>query len=323
MALNEDRGRAVTTYKTFTLNYARASEVNVHLAAVRISPNARASVDERNNALIITDTPEGIAAAERLIAELDKKPLQVMVETKIVEVILSDSLDLGIDWAYAGTNTDPNYTQTVGRRSGTGATAAPTGPLLNGTGVALPANRREAAINFGFINNTDIFNATLNALAQKGKSKILSSPKVVTMNNQQARIQVGSRIPFSVTTVAGSGTATQSFQFVDVGVILTVTPTISANNQVRVRLRPEVAFPGALSPAGPEINTRNAETEVLIMDGQTLVIGGLIDEQMRETANKVPLLGDIPVLGVFFRNNSEDKRRSELLVFVTPRIIPD
>jgi type IV pilus assembly protein PilQ len=335
-ALSADRSRSVTTYKTFTLNYAQASEVQQHLGSVRISPNAMVTVDQRTNSLIVTDTPEGLAAAERLISELDKKPQQVMIEARMVEVSLNDSLDLGIQWEYANKKTRGTKTEIVGQRDveigGTNVAAGEAGFVQGagvesalsagsrGTGVSLPGPT-QAAITFGFINNTDLLTATLGALATRGQTKVLSSPKVITINNRSAKIQSGSRIPFSITTVAATGVATQSFQFVDVGIILTVTPTINADNRIRLNVKPEVSFPGNVTAAGPEINTRNAETEVIIRDGETIVIGGLIDEQMRESANKVPLLGDIPVLGVFFRNTSDSKRRSELLVFVTPRIV--
>jgi len=123
--------------------------------------------------------------------------------------------------------------------------------------------------------------------------------------------------------ISASGVAQQSVTYVDVGIILTVTPTINADSRVRLNVRPEVSLPGSVTVAGaaPPIQTRNAETEVLIRDGETLVIGGLIDEQTRQSASKVPLLGDIPVLGVFFRTSHDEKVRRELLVFVTPRVI--
>jgi type IV pilus assembly protein PilQ len=347
--LSADRSRSVTTYKTFTLNYAKAADVAPHLALVRVSPNGRVTIDEQSNTLVVMDTTEGIAASERMIADLDRKPQQVMIEAKMVEIVLSDNLDLGITWEYSNIKQSAGGTRTIGVRerktsanadAGSigfvndaggeltnpspvgpqGSSISSLGPLERGTGVALPGPQ-QAAITFGFINNTDLLTATLNALAQKGQTKILSSPKVITVNNKEAKIQSGSRIPFSITTVAATGVATQSFQFVDVGIILTVTPTISADERIRLEVKPEVSFPGSVGPAGPEINTRNAETEVLIRDGETLVIGGLIDEQMRESAQKVPLLGDIPVLGAFFRSTSDSKRRSELLVFVTPTII--
>ncbi len=340
--LNSDRARAVVTYKTYTLNYAHASDIVTHLTAVRISPNSKVTVDERSNSIIVTDTPEGLAGAERLIAELDRKPQQVLIEAKIVEVILKDNLDLGIQWEHANEKTMRNGSQRF-----TGILAAETGdselegvgistydpqrdvsygaatPLGRGTGVALPGNRPEAAITFGFISNSDILTMTINALAEKGLTKILSAPKIITINNQQASIQAGSRLPFSSVTIASSGVATQTITFVDVGIMLTVTPVINADKRIRLKLKPEVSLPGEIGPAGPEIFTRNAETEVIIRDGETLVVGGLIDENMLESAEKVPLLGDIPVLGAFFRKTTDSKRRSELLVFVTPRIVLD
>ena len=123
--------------------------------------------------------------------------------------------------------------------------------------------------------------------------------------------------------VAPGGTTTQNITFVNVGIILDVTPVISANNTVRLHMKPEVSLPGITTSAGPQIDTRNAETEVMIRDGETLVVGGLIDEQTRQNITKVPLLGDIPVLGAFFRSSFDQKNRTELLIFVTPRIVRD
>jgi type II secretory pathway component GspD/PulD (secretin) len=188
--------------------------------------------------------------------------------------------------------------------------------------VTLPG-LQESAITFGLINNTDLLTVTLNALAEKGQTKILAEPRIVTLNNRQARIQVGSRLPFSTVTIAPGGVTTQAITFVDVGIILTVTPVINQEGRIRLTLKPEASFPGAPSSAGPPIQTRNAETEVLLRDGETLAVGGLIDETIVDNARKVPLLGDIPVLGVFFRSTSKNKRRSELIVFVTPRIVKE
>ncbi|HOW27206.1 MAG TPA: type IV pilus secretin PilQ [Elusimicrobiota bacterium] len=337
-SLTEDRSKAITAFKTFTLNYATAEEMRQHLDSIRVSPTGKVTTDSKTNTIIITDTPEGLVAAERLIADLDQKPQQVMIEAKMVEITLTDSMELGIQWEYAGLKNTANGTQTIGQRDvAVGTPQVPGGEAgfvqggnvvqaftanQRGTGVALPGPT-QAAITFGFINNTDLLTATLGALATKGKTKVLSSPKIITLNNQEAKIQVGSKIPFSITSVAATGVATQSFQFVESGIILVVKPTVSADNRIRVKLKPEVNIPGATSAAGTTINTRNAETEVLIRDGETLVIGGLIDEQIRESASKVPLLGDIPVLGIFFRNTSDNKSRTELLIFVTPRIIRD
>lgn len=350
--LNSDRARAVVTYKTFTLNYAKASEIQALLASVKISPNAKVDVDERNNALIITDTPEGIQAAERLIGELDVRPQQVLIEAKIVEVSLNNTMDLGVRWELsseslsydangrpkgsiwgmrereATASIEPGE---VGFASVQPVLGAPVNviesafnPVSRGTGVSLPNTQpASSAITFGFINNTDILTMTLNALATEGRTKLLSSPRIITLNNRQAKIQIGSKLPFSTITIAQSGVTTEAITFLDIGIILDVTPVINADNRVRLKVKPEVSLPGATTAAGPQINTRNAETEVIIRDGETLVIGGLIDEQTRQSVSKVPLLGDIPVLGIFFRNSFDQKNRTELLIFVTPRIVRD
>lgn len=346
-ALSADRGRAVTQYKTFVLNYAKAADVSQHIASLRISPNGKITVDERTNSLVVTDTAEGLSVAERLIGELDQKPQQVMIEARMVEVRLSDTLNIGVQWEYSNNTLDDGTLRILGVRkviTGTepdpgeigflGARVNAEGeledivtssarPQSRGTGVSLPGPQT-SAFTFGFINNTDLLTATLNALATKGLTKVLSNPKVVTVNNRLAKIQVGSRLPIRTTSVSPGGTVTENVTFLDVGIILTVTPTINADNRIRLNVKPEVSFPDA-APLGvtPTINTRNAETEVLIRDGETLVIGGLIDEQVTKTSSKVPLMGDIPILGVFFRSTSDSKRRSELVVFLTPRIVQD
>lgn len=342
-ALSTDRARSVTTYKTFTLNYGKASEVSTHLSAVKISPTGRFTVDERNNAIVVTDTPEGLAAAERLIADLDRRPQQVLIETKIVEINLDKSLELGIQWEYSShMNQTANGRQIIGIREVTDGTEAPkgsvgfggtnaagedivtsaAGPGRRGTGVNLPG-AQSSAITFGFINNSDLLTATLDALEKENQTKTLTNPKIVTTNNQAAKIQIGQKVPFLQTTVAGTGTATQTTVFADVGFIIDVTPTISVDNRIRLKVKPEASSVRGITTAGPTIDTTTAETEVLLTDGETIVIGGLVSESMIEEASKVPLLGDLPVLGVFFRNTLNQKVRKELLVFITARIVPD
>ena len=347
-SLSTDRARSVVNYKTFVLNYGKASEIMAHLGAVKISPNAKVTVDERNNALVVTDTPEGISAAERLISELDSKPPQVLIETKIVQIDVNKTLQLGVQWEFANGATSGSTFRTLGERTVTvGTTGVATGgpgflgtrvdptsgdieevvtqatkPGARGTGVSLPGPQ-QAGISFGFINNSDILTATLNALETDGQTKTLTNPKVITANNQAARIQIGSKIPFKTTTVTGTGIATESIVFVDVGFIINVTPTINVDNRIRLKVKPEVSEVADARVSPPTIDTTVAETEVMIKDGETLVIGGLVSEKMVESASKVPLLGDLPVLGVFFRSTSKDKKRKEILIFVTARVVPD
>jgi type IV pilus secretin PilQ/predicted competence protein len=342
-ALSTDRARSVTTYKTFTLNYGKASEVSTHLSAVKISPTGRFTVDERNNAIVVTDTPEGLAAAERLILDLDRKPQQVLIETKIIEINLDKALQLGIQWEYGRREMKTNGMQVVGQQFAQDGLEVPEGkvgfpatnaagddtvvfganPSERGTGVNLPGDVDSSAITFGFINNSDLLTATLNALEKENQTKTLTNPKIVTTNNQAAKIQIGQKVPFLQTTVSGSGTATQSTVFADVGFIIDVTPTISIDNRIRLKVKPEASSVRGITSAGPTIDTTTAETEVMLTDGETIVIGGLVSESMIEDAKKVPLLGDLPVLGVFFRSTLNQKIRKELLVFITARIVPD
>jgi type IV pilus assembly protein PilQ len=343
-ALNADRARSVVAYRTFILNYAKASDIQAHLTAVKISPNAKVSVMDSNNMLVVTDTPEGLAAAERLIAELDVKPHQVLIEAKLVEISDSDQLQLGVQWEYSNFNlVNPpsgDKQNMLGFRNYTEGTTVPEGELgfgqniagedfvvnskgpgARGTGVSLPGPK-EAGISFGFINNTDLLTATLNALTTQNKAKNLSDPKIVTINNKEAKIQSVQRIPYSTVTQNGTST-TQSITYIDAGVILTVTPTINADDRIRLRVKPEVSIPKSTAGIAPTVDTRNAETEVVIRDGETLVIGGLITDLVSKDVSKVPLLGDLPLIGTFFRSTTDKKNRLELLVFITPRIIRD
>jgi type IV pilus assembly protein PilQ len=353
-ALTVDRNRAVVTYRTFLLNYGKASEIATHLAAVRVNASGRVTVDDRNNALVVTDTPEGLAAAERLISELDRKPAQVLIETKLVQIDLDKSLDLGIQWEYGSNrplgNGNPNNRRLIGQRfidasdplgtnreitssagkigfsgvdsAGANSITYPADSANRGTGVSLPGPTA-AGISFGFINSSEMLTATLGALETERTAKTLTNPKIITTNNQPANIQIGSRVPFLQTTVSPGGTATQSTVFANVGFIIDVTPTINEDNQIRLKVKPESSSVTGITDSGPTIKTTSADTEVILKDGDTIVIGGLVSDSNIESVKKVPLLGDLPVLGVFFRSLSTSKVRQELLVFITARIVPN
>ncbi len=190
--------------------------------------------------------------------------------------------------------------------------------------MSLAGPTSAAAITFGFVENNEILAATISALVTKSKARILSSPKVVTINGEQATIEAVQDIPFRTSTVSGTGVVSNSFENVSAGISLTVTPNINADDRITLEIRPESIFPTQESTeAGPIIRTRKANTTVIIKNGETLVIGGLIDDQDTKGVSKVPILGDIPIIGIFFRNQTDRKIRNELLVFVTPRIIND
>jgi type IV pilus assembly protein PilQ len=333
--ISDERAQAVTFTKIFPLNYAKAEEVKVNLDSVRQAEGRKGNitVDSRTNSLIVTDTPEGLTDCEKIISDLDKKPQQVCIEARIVEMVISNTDDLGIQWQYAK-ETAGNPTTTVGMTNtavaGTvtnginAANQSPVSAVGGGTGVTLGATAVNGAIgafSFGVFKDGEFaLSATLNALAQRGLSKILSAPKVTTINNQQARILVGQKIPYTTTTVTAVGT-TQQTQFLDVGVKMTVIPTINADKRITLYVKPEVSLYVRADAAGPVIGSREAETTVLVNNGDTVVIGGLITDQDIKNATSVPLLGDIPIIGHLFRRDFKSKDRTELLVFITPRIL--
>lgn len=333
--LTEERKDAVTFTKVYPLNYAKAEEIKANLDAIRNAEGRRGSitVDARTNSLIVTDTPEGFISLGSIISELDKRPTQVIIEAKIVEVVHNATRDIGIQWQLAHANRwAPNgYAAIGGMNDPNGGSMIWGGepwteivrPNEGGTGVSFPATAvsgQISSISFGIFEANTKLSAILTALEQKGLSKLLSSPKVTTINNKEARIMVGQKIPYTTTTVSNNGT-TQETEFLDVGIKLTVTPTINSDQKITLNVHPEVSLFIRADPAGPVIGTREAYTTVIVNNGETVVIGGLITDEDRKAATQVPLLGDIPVIGHLFRQNYKSKDRTELLVFITPQII--
>lgn len=349
--LQKERAKAVMFTKTIPINYLKAEEMQKHVQAVMSAAGRRGiiTVAPETNSMVVTDTEEGLAQAERLIAQLDKKPRQVMIEARIVEINLNNGFDIGVQWEFghqdftlnpAGTIKEGrivgvidkagggrvDVTDAFGGRAFEGGGGATTigaiAPGQSGTGVSLPGPTA-AGITFGFVKSQNVLTATLAALINQSKAKILSAPKVVTINGQIAKIEAVQDIRFRKSTVS-NGVVTSDFETVSAGIILTVTPTVNAEDRITLKIQPESSFPTQQSTeAGPIIRTRTAQTTVVVKDGDTLVIGGLIDDQDSQGVSKVPLLGDIPIIGVFFRSQTNRKIRNELLVFVTPRIVRD
>lgn len=331
-ALASQRSKSVTFWRVYPLSYADVNDVKKQIDSIRGAEGRRGiiEIDSRTNSLIVADSPEGLDDINRLIKEIDKKPQQVLIESRFVEVSLDNQLDIGIDWGYYSTqnnNTGTKLTQ-IGQAEIDTAKGTVT-PLPGNTGVQAPIAGQTGSFQFGIVENktngTTALIARISALASEGKAKFLSNPKITTLNNQQASIWIGSQIPIRTTTLSDTGSYT-SIVYKQVGIELKVTPTINVDNRITLKIRPEVSLPDTtnISQEGDiPINTRYAETTVLIEDNETLVIGGFIEETKTEGVNKVPLLGDIPVLGQFFRSNTNRKSRRELLVFITPKILED
>lgn len=339
-------GQALTT-KVIRLNYVKAGDLVTALNQIRAAEGrgGTAIADTKSNSIITTESIDGLIATERLVSQLDVRPRQVLIECKLVEVSLNNSFNYGIQWDYlsaeqAKIGGKQGWT-TIGTLTHPRATASPTLPPLDnnsaavqgigasarGTGVLLPADRVFGALTFGRITNNYFLSATLTAAAAQGKVKVLSDPKIATLNNQAATINVTTSIPYVTSNVTSTGVTSAQVSYVSTGITLTVTPTITADGRISLDVAPKVSQPSAIaagnSAGAPTVDSRDAKTNVLVRDGETVVIGGLISDSASNQISKIPLLGDIPILGWLFKKKTVVRTRAELLIFVTPRIMAD
>ncbi|MGC1547987.1 MAG: type IV pilus secretin PilQ, partial [Rhodanobacter sp.] len=304
-----------------------------------LSPRGSVSFDQRTNTLLINDTAEKIEQLRKLIAVLDRPVQQVLIESRVV--IASDSFerDLGAQFGISGVRqvgnksviTGGSIPTVTGNPSEYFSNAPGTTYQTNGLNVSLPASTVAGSIGVGIIGKNFALDLELQAAQTEGRSELVSSPRVITANQQEAVIRQGQEIGYvtyqnSGTGAAGSGTATVAFK--DAVLELKVTPTITADNRVYLAINVKkdalasyITVPG--SGQVPIINTQEVNTSVLIDNGQTVVLGGIYQVTKTNSVVKVPGLGDIPVLGALFRQTSRINDKAELLIFLTPRILND
>lgn len=323
------------------VNYADASDFEAKIKPL-LSTRGSVTLDKRNNSLIINDLKENIDEVKKLIAKLDTPPQQVVIEARVVEANSDFSKEMGIQWG-AKFFKDINNRYRAGlsgassRADATGTATFPSavggGAALDFTGTAatpipyfvnLPAATGQGAgggINFALVNlrNGVGLDIQLTAMENKGVGKILSRPRITTLNNIEANIQQGSSIPYE--TLSDKGTQTQ---FIDANLMLTVTPRITPDNSIILKVKvsnnnPNTALRSARGV--PSIDKNEATTEILVRDGQTIVIGGIIRNKEGQVKSGVPFLMDIPVIGWLFKKDIKTVENRELLIFLTPTII--
>jgi len=292
--------------------------------------------DEATNSLVITAPPELIRSLRTVIAQLDVRRAQVLVEAVIAEISAEKTAELGVQWV-VGTNNAVGFTNLNTGNSN----------LANVLALALKANSGTLTdtslipqglhLGVGDFTEGNPFGVLISALAKDADANVLSTPTIVTLDNEEASIIVGQDVPFvtgSYTTSTSSGSSTASqignpFQTINrekVGIKLKVKPQINEGNAVKLEISQEVSnvVPSANAASqGPTLNTREIKTSVLVEDGQVLVLGGLIDDKLDEGASKVPLLGDVPILGNLFRYRNTTKLKRNLMVFLHPVILRD
>lgn len=284
------------------------------------------SADETTNALVITAQPDVMAELEQVVAKLDIRRAQVLVEAIIVEIADGDGLNLGVQWA----NTNGGGTQFTDTNLPIGSVAIAAKDYKdNGTTTGLASLAKEFnGMAAGFYKGN--WAALVTALSTNTKNDILSTPSIVTMDNKEASFNVGQEVPVQSGSQS-STTSDQVFNTIErktVGTKLVVTPQINEGDSVLLNIEQEVSSvaqtqaPGT-STLGPTFDTRTIKNAVLVKSGETVVLGGLMDEKTQEKVSKVPLLGDIPVLGYLFRSTSNSTSKRNLMVFIRPTILRD
>jgi type IV pilus assembly protein PilQ len=316
--------------RTFSLNFAKAEDV-LKIIDKLISKRGFINFDARTNSIIVRDLESDLELIATVIKSIDTVTPQVMIETKIIETDLSNNENLGIDWVMqasisgASRPTTFPFTQSTSGGilgQGQGNSFTPT----NATGFGL-APATAANFTYGTINATQL-QATLQILSQRSTTHILSNPRIVTLDNQKAKINIGLEYPeatYSFNSSTGQQQVT-GFTQLPIGVNFEVTPHVNNAGLITLDLHPQIsALQGTVTVDNnqlPETSNQEAETNVMVEDGKTLVIGGLITDQTVVTKTKVPVLGDIPWLGaLFFKNTNTTKTRKEVLIFLTPHII--
>jgi type IV pilus assembly protein PilQ len=324
----------------FQLNYAKAEDLQKLLSnkeSSLLSKRGSASFDKRTNKLFIQDTPSRLEDVRRLIAKIDVPVRQVLIEARIVEASDTFSKSIGarlgildVAGATAG-HSIGGARYTVGGQMSSNAYLTgqrATQPAFSESlGVNLPANKigtaAPSAFSFTLFNNskTQFLNLELSALEADGRGKVVSSPRVVTADQSEAVIEQGVELPYE--SASSSGATSVSFKKANLS--LKVTPQITPDGKITMKLDINKDSPSQkyILRSGVAIDTKHVKTEVLVENGGTVVIGGIYTQDKRETVNRTPLLGDIPYLGWLFKQRDTNDDRTELLVFITPKIISE
>ncbi len=287
--------------RVLPVNFAKAEELKPMVDKL-FTARGHAEVDKRTNSLVVTDINERVGMAQSLVSQLDLRTPQVEIESKLVDLDVSDTRDLGIDWTF--TLTENGGADALNREQ----------QVISRNPIGNPAGE----LRLGTVQNNFTLDATLQALAESRKANIISNPRISTVNNREASILVGQEIPLIVQDEAFNTV----IQLKKIGIKLTVRPHINADKQIELDVHPEVSDLAAQSTVqgGIIINTSEADTRILVNNGETAVIGGLIRENEGLRVRGIPILKDIPGLGWLFRSESKIKQRRELLIFITPRI---
>jgi len=307
------------------INYAKAKEIAAILASSNssmLSSRGSVSVDERTNNLLIRDTPDKLEDARRLIDELDIPVRQVLIESRIV--VASDDFrrDVGSRFGVNGTKVRGNTNSEVTSGSLNGTTQAIRGDDLefnDRLNINLPVIGDAGSFGFAVLGNNFLLEMELSAMQAEGKGEVVSSPRVITANQSTGIIEQGVEVPYQQAASSGATAIT----FKKAVLSLEVTPQITPDDRIIMDLIVKKDNVGDVVSGVPSIETREVQTQVLVENGETVVLGGIYEQLTREVHEKVPFFGDIPIIGVLFRRTLTEDDKDELLIFVTPKVLKE
>ncbi|BBA70523.1 type IV pilus secretin PilQ [Geobacter sulfurreducens] len=302
----KERGMELKT-EVFDINFAAVGDIVSQFNAVK-SERGTISQDARTNRVIVKDIEPALAEMRILLKNLDLPEKQVLIEARIVEATSTFTRDLGVQWGIHSNDSGADIIRSVDAGFGGIVTPPPASgfPAATSSGGAV-------GISFAKMGSLQV-DLRLSAAAVAGLVKIVSTPKVVTLNNKAAKISQGQSIPYQTTSAEGTKT-----EFVEAALTLEVTPHITADGSVSMKIKASNNSAGTGSP--PPINKKEATTELLVKNGETTVIGGIYVDSDTDEDRGVPFLMDIPVLGWLFKSNTKNKTKTELLIFITPKIV--
>lgn len=300
--------------EVFKLRYTRAADIKKTIEPIAASLKVKIEMDEISNSLIISGSPNGNARIQGILKEVDILQQQVTLEAKVVAINKSDMKELGIDWSW-----DQAFKYPEQKTEETTDAAG-----IKTTKVTTTREKNVGTLQFGRsvigIPYELYYEAKIKALVSNGNAKILASPKVMTINGKEARVLIGDRIPV-LTESTSDGKTTTTVQYIDAGIKLTYTPSITADGSITAKVHTEVSTPTLVADIkNYRITTREAESNVRMKDGETLVIAGLIGSEESKSSSKVPFLGDLPLLGALFRSETNNKSETEVVIFLTAKL---
>ncbi|HSV27411.1 MAG TPA: secretin N-terminal domain-containing protein [Sedimentisphaerales bacterium] len=318
-------------HKVYRISYADVRQVAEALKGF-ISEDADLGISPGTGNIIVTDTASKIRAIDEFLEEIDRPVPQILVEVRIYDITSKDALDLGVVWNAGTATTFDTGSDMPSVDSQTGPAAdGHTNPFIRGVSNSAVnmATGTDNSFRFGFLTGDVDIDVLLRAQQQNTFATLLANPRILVLDQERASFKSVSQIPYQVLTETAAGGNIGTTAFREVGVMLDVIPHITRDSTIRLQIMPEFSIAtGAVTVGGfevtapqPIVDSRRASTTLVIGDGKTVVLGGLRSREVQHQLNKVPVLGDIPVLGNLFRFSGDSTVNRELVVFITPRIV--